>query len=113
MLCERGAIFASGWNFGPRDDDAKPVRWIVEYVANRWGGGAQWNVDNAPQPHEAHYLKLDIAKAKAGLGWSPRMELSQALDWVVEWSKQRQSGADMRAICVNQIRAYQSQQEKR
>lgn len=111
LLYERGASFVGGWNFGPRDDDARTVRWIAEYVANRWGGGVQWSIENVPQPHEAHYLKLDISKAKAGLGWSPRMELSLALDWVVEWSKRRQSGADMRAICVNQIRSYQSMQE--
>ena len=28
-LYEQGCDFAEGWNFGPADEDAKPVQWIV------------------------------------------------------------------------------------
>jgi len=32
-----GAIYAEAWNFGPNDEDAKPVQWIVERLTNVWG----------------------------------------------------------------------------
>jgi len=31
-LDEKGPAFAEGWNFGPDDQDAKPVQWIVEQL---------------------------------------------------------------------------------
>ena len=33
-LCLEGEAFAQAWNFGPRDDDNRPVRWIVERLAS-------------------------------------------------------------------------------
>ena len=39
-LCESGQPFAEGWNFGPNDEDAKPVGWIVDKMAALWGAGA-------------------------------------------------------------------------
>lgn len=45
---------AEGWNFGPVDEDAKPVQWIVEQLTAQWGEGASWQLDGNPQPHEAH-----------------------------------------------------------
>jgi len=54
-------------SFGPNDEDAKPVQWVVERLIDAWsagwGEGARWQLDPNPQPHEAHYLKLDCAKA--------------------------------------------------
>lgn len=36
-----GPAFAEGWNFGPVDEDAKPVEWIVEQLTGLWGGGCR------------------------------------------------------------------------
>ncbi|WP_243688242.1 hypothetical protein [Geotalea toluenoxydans] len=36
-LHEVGPRFAEGWNFGPRDEDAKPVEWLVQRLCNGWG----------------------------------------------------------------------------
>ena len=60
---------AGAWNFGPRDEDTKPVAWIAEQLRQRWGGSVVWQVDGAPHPHEAGYLRLDCAKARDRLGW--------------------------------------------
>ena len=69
------AAFASGWNFGPADEDARPVSWIVERLRERWpdeveiatsvdgdsgGGGGGGKVAMA--------LKLDSSKARTRLG---------------------------------------------
>jgi CDP-glucose 4,6-dehydratase len=90
---------AGAWNFGPRDEDARPVQWIVERVCALWGDGAAWILDDATQPHEARYLKLDISKAQAGLGWRPHWTLAQALDTIVAWHRAWLAGADMHHYC--------------
>ena len=107
-LFERGPIFAEGWNFGPNDEDAKPVGWIVEQMAALWGDDAQWQVDTADHPHEAHYLKLDISKARSLLDWHPVLRLKDTLALIIDWSKQRQAGANMRQLTLAQLQNYQA-----
>jgi CDP-glucose 4,6-dehydratase len=101
-LCTEGAAAAEAWNFGPADDDARPVQWIVEYVAARCPG-LSWKHDASPQPHEAAYLKLDSGKARARLGWKPRWRLEAALDKTLEWHDAWRRGGDMRQITLSQI----------
>lgn len=107
-LFGQGSDFAEGWNFGPIDDDAKPVGWIVEQMAALWGADAQWQVDTGVHPHEAHYLKLDISKAHSRLNWRPSMRLKDALALIIDWSKQRKAGANMRQLTLAQIQTYQA-----
>jgi CDP-glucose 4,6-dehydratase len=97
---------AEAFNFGPQDEDARPVQWILERMVQRWGPQARWVHDISEQPHEANYLKLDISKAKARLGWQPRWRLAQALDHIVTWHRAWLEHADMRALCLQQITAY-------
>lgn len=106
-LYEDGTSYAEGWNFGPNDEDAKPVAWIVERLAEMWGGGAEWQLDAGEHPHEATYLKLDISKVRSRLGWHPALRLADALELITDWSKQRQAGVDVRELTLNQIQTYQ------
>ena len=105
-LWDNPATAADAWNFGPRDDDARPVQWIVERMCALWGDGAGWERDLSVQPHEAHYLKLDISKARAALGWQPRWTLAQALENIVAWHRAWLSGADMRAYCIAELERF-------
>jgi CDP-glucose 4,6-dehydratase len=107
-LFEQGADYAEGWNFGPTDEDAKTVGTIVKDMAAMWGSGATWEIDAGEHPHEAHYLKLDISKARSRLDWHPRLRLDDALQQIVQWSKHRQAGADVRQLTLDHIQAYQS-----
>jgi CDP-glucose 4,6-dehydratase len=95
--------YAEAWNFGPNDEDAKPVEWIVERLTQSWGEGAHWELDKDVNPHEAQYLKLDISKVKSLLGYEPRLELGTTLDWVTQWYKAYHNGDDMRQITQQQI----------
>jgi CDP-glucose 4,6-dehydratase len=105
-----GAAFAEPWNFGPNDEDTKPVQWVVERLIDAWraggGEGARWQLDPNPQPHEAHYLKLDCAKAKTRLGWSPRWPLAEAIHRIIAWQRALHAGADMRAWSLAEIAEY-------
>jgi CDP-glucose 4,6-dehydratase len=101
-----GQDWAEGWNFGPRDDDAKPVQWIVERMVAQWGGEATWQLDGGTHPHEAHYLKLDISKASSRLEWQPRWNLEQALERITAWHRAWLSGQDMQRLCLAQIAEF-------
>lgn len=106
-LWEDGAAFAEAWNFGPDDDDVRAVEWVVDRLAGLWGADASWRLDGDPhQPHEAQYLKLDCAKAKARLGWHPRWGLEQALQKIVQWYRAYHDHADMRTVTLTQVAAY-------
>ncbi|MDV3457495.1 CDP-glucose 4,6-dehydratase [Sphingomonas sp. HF-S4] len=99
--------FADAWNFGPSDEDARPVGWIVERMRAAWGGGSAAAVaDSGPRPHEAGLLRLDCSKARAALGWRPALSLDQALDWIVAWHKAVGDGTDARAVTLAQIADY-------
>lgn len=103
-----GPAYVGGWNFGPQDSDARNVAWIVEFLTHVWGEGAAWCLDELPQPHEAHYLKLDISKARMHLGWEPCWHLEQALDAVVSWYRSWTLGENMRNFSLGQIKSYQA-----
>lgn len=105
-----GAAYAEAWNFGPEQSDSRSVQWIVEYLCSLVPG-ASWQSDTAPQPHEAHYLKLDNSKSKVRLGWQPRWGLKKALAKTVEWHKAWKQGADMREISLDQIHSYETTAE--
>lgn len=106
-LFHHPADFSEGWNFGPRDEDAKPVSWLVCRLAELWGPDAKWTAASSPEVHEAGILKLDCSKARARLGWVPRLDLDDALDWVIEWHRAYEAGLDAGAVAQDQIRRYQ------
>lgn len=105
-LYEEGPAFAEGWNFGPREDDAMPVQFIVETMVKIWGDDAAWLLDGNEHPHEAHYLKLDCSKARMRLGWQPRWNLVETLERIVKWHKAWIAGEDMLARSRNEISEY-------
>ena len=111
MLAKRlyahGAEFAEGWNFGPCDDDARPVSWIVERLAEM-RNDVHWQCDESQQPHEANYLKLDSSKARSRLYWLPRWRLHAALQKTLDWHQAWRRGEDMHAVTLEQINQYQT-----
>ncbi|HHH43558.1 MAG TPA: CDP-glucose 4,6-dehydratase [Gammaproteobacteria bacterium] len=106
-LWEEGQEYVGGWNFGPAEQGARPVQWIVERMIEAWGEGATYELDSRPQPHEANYLKLDSSKARALLGWAPKLDLARTLQWLTEWYRACEQGEDMRAYTLAQIGTYQ------
>ena len=105
-LYEQGTDYAEAWNFGPNENDTKPVQWIVEQLIQIWGGDARWDIDKNEYPHEAHYLKLDCSKSKMRLDWEPRWSLTETLAGIVDWQKAYQSGLNMREFSLGQIAHY-------
>ena len=87
-LYEEGTSYVEAWNFGPNDQDAKPLQWIVDNLTKAWDESASWILDEGDHPHETHYLKLDCSKAKARHNWIPKWRLDKALNNIISWQKQ-------------------------
>jgi CDP-glucose 4,6-dehydratase len=103
LLAERAhgdAGFAGGWNFGPPDDDIRPVRWIAERL------GVPWRGDAGAHPAESRAVKLDSSKARMRLGWRPRWSLEEGLARTVAWHRSRRAGEDLRTASLAQIAAF-------
>jgi CDP-glucose 4,6-dehydratase len=97
---------AAGWNFGPVEEDARPVGSMVERIAELWPDDLRWTLDDGPHPHEARYLKLDSSRARGRLGWRPPVALDEALASIVDWYQALREGADMRAVTLGQIESF-------
>ena len=106
-LYNDGMDYAEAWNFGPDQNDAKPVEWIANEIATLWGDGAEWVNDmDVNHPHEANYLKLDSTKANTKLRWHPRWGIKDAIKSIVDWHKNMLAEKPMREITLKQIEAF-------
>lgn len=107
-LAAEGDDYGEGWNFGPYDQDARPVSWVVEKLKSVWGGNARWELDTGHHPREAKLLKLDCSKARTHLGWKPRLSLEQALEWTAGWYRAVCNGQSALAVTLDQIARYEA-----
>ena len=92
------------WNFGPRDEDCKSVRIVLDKIVKMWGDGVAWSIDENNNPHEAGILKLDCSKAKLRLKWNPRWGLNHTLKLIVEWHKNYLNGGDIKENCLKKLK---------
>jgi CDP-glucose 4,6-dehydratase len=106
-LWDEGPAYSGAWNFGPVDEGGRPVSWIVGELVRRWGDGATWRIDRAPQPHEAGILNLDCSKARLQLNWQPQVDLGTALDWTIEWRRRHVAGEHAGKVTEEQIGRFQ------
>ena len=106
VLAERlwfDPTLATAWNFGPPDEDARSVAWIVDQLRARWDGRPVWEPVSGVQPHEARVLKLDSSRSRSQLGWRPPVRLDVALDSIVAWYDACERSADVRDLTISQI----------
>jgi CDP-glucose 4,6-dehydratase len=109
LLEESGEAYAHAWNFGPDLSSDATVGAVAQLMARLWGGEAR--VIEAPStnnPPEHELLRLDSSTSRARLGWQPRWPLQRALEATVAWHRAWLGGADMRAICAEQIGQYEA-----
>jgi len=104
-LYEDQKEYAEGWNFGPNEQDVKPVDWILDRMISKWPNSS-WELDQNSNPHEAGFLKLDITKAKSKLDWHPVWELSHTLEKIIGWHRAWLNKEDIQTICLAEIKEY-------
>lgn len=105
--------FGEAWNFGPASDEARPVSWVVDRLCEFWGDGAHWVPDPGTHPHEAGLLQVDASKARARLGWTPRLSLEGGLRWTVDWYRRVAAGEDAAALTLEQIERFEGVEYQR
>ena len=110
LLAERldrdAAGFGDAWNFGPVEEDARPVSWVVSRVVEQWGEGAAWSSVSTDGPYEPASLKLDASRARMMLGWAPRLRLAEGLAWTVEWHRRLHAGTPAMTLIDEQLSCY-------
>ena len=107
-LCSEGSAFAGAWNFGPSIEDTQPVSALVERLSQKFSSEVKWEIDAGEHPHEARFLKLDISKAVADLGYRPRISLRTALEMTAGWYQEYLDGGDMLGVTQRQIDDFTS-----
>ncbi len=104
-LWDRPAL-AGAYNFGPATEGAAPVRAVVNLARAAYGEGeVRWG-DGTEGPHEAGILALDIAKARATLGFEPLWATAQAVGRSLAWYRAQRDGAAAQMLCEAEIAAY-------
>jgi CDP-glucose 4,6-dehydratase len=108
QLLAQHAKFATAYNFGPGDEDIWTVERMATKLVRMWGSGASWVRDLAPGPHEDHFLRLDVSKARSELGWKPRLKTEAALEWTMAWYRAWNQGDNMAEFTGTQIIQYEA-----
>lgn len=109
VLCQAlykdGKKYDQGWNFGPKYEDCKSVKWIITKIQEYYKD-LKWSTPKKNYLHEAGFLKLDISKAQKLLNWKPKWNIETALNKIYEWHDNYVNHNDMRKITFEQIKNY-------
>lgn len=85
-LYEGKTVFSDTWNFGPNDESFVEVEAVVKQILTHLGKG-EYEVQEDHSKHEANILKLDTTKAKSLLGWRPRLDFNENIEFTAAWYK--------------------------
>lgn len=84
-LLEGRKEFAEAWNFGPSEEGSVTVGEICAQIKAVWPK-IECEIKVQPgQPHEAGLLRLDCAKARTRLPWSPVWDGRTAVEKTTRW----------------------------
>jgi CDP-glucose 4,6-dehydratase len=75
-------------------------------MTTRWGDDAHWFVAPDATKAEAPALQLDSTRARSLLGWTPRVDLDEAIAWTVDGYKALLRGEAASDVMGEQIRRY-------
>ncbi len=92
------------FNVGPDEESEKNVGWIASEFYKAWGKDLKWQQDLSNNPHEANFLKLNNSKIKEIVGWSPKLDIYQAIEMTASWYKTYQEdNKNLRSKTIEQI----------
>ncbi|HEY4031008.1 MAG TPA: CDP-glucose 4,6-dehydratase [Caulobacteraceae bacterium] len=104
-----GEAVEGPWNFGPNAEAEVTVGEIAGRFARAWGPSAPAPVIEPSPLSEAGMLRLDSAKAAAGLDWRPALGLDEAVAMTADWWRaQIADPAGIAAFTSAQIARYEA-----
>lgn len=105
-LADEPDRFSGAWNFGPDERSDITVGDLARRVVELWGSG-RVEIDDPSPLHESAALRLDSSKARAALGWRPRLSFDETVAWTVEWYRAFAAGDGARRLVDAQIARYE------
>lgn len=99
---------SGAYNFGPNTSEAATVREVVELARAAYGLGDVCFGDGSEGPHEAAWLALEVAKARALLGSIARWSLGEAINRTMTWYRAQHDRGDAQALCQAEIADYEA-----
>jgi CDP-glucose 4,6-dehydratase len=100
---------ATAWNFGPDQEESRPVGWLVERLRARWPGEVVVEVGERRPVLESAVPRVDSTRARTRLGWRPPWDLPAAIDATVDWHLAHRDGRDPFAISLEQIERFSAE----
>lgn len=98
---------AGAYNFGPHPQEAGTVELVIKLACHAYGAGVTSYEADSSYLHEAGWLALEIAKARAVLGFTPKWALAESVRRTMAWYRAEQQGANPRKLCEDEITAYE------
>ncbi|RQO31562.1 CDP-glucose 4,6-dehydratase [Taibaiella sp. KBW10] len=97
--------YAKAYNIGPEAADVLEVQTVTELFIKAFGKGTYTIPEQVlAQPHEAHLLLLDNSLIKKDIGFSPKLNALQAIQWTADWYADKTRPATEK--CIQQIDQY-------
>jgi CDP-glucose 4,6-dehydratase len=81
---------------------------VLDCLTTLWGDGAEWRAEPGDHPHEADRLMIDASKARAHLGWKPRLPLYETLARTTDWYRREAQGEDPAQLILGEIKRYEA-----
>ena len=106
-ICAQPAL-AGAYNFGPHTHEAAMVQDVIELARAAYGSGKVRYGDGSERLHEAGWLALEIAKAKAELGIAPHWNLTETVNRTMAWYRAQHQSEDALTLCRNEIADYET-----
>ena len=99
---------AGAYNFGPNTNEAGTVELVIKLASSAFGSGVTKYENNSKNPHEAGWLTLEVAKARAVLGVNPKWHLAETVQRTMAWYQALQRGVNARDLCEIEIAHYEA-----
>jgi CDP-glucose 4,6-dehydratase len=105
-LLTDGKKFSGGWNFGPSAYENYAVGDVVQEVKKIIPSLEVSVPEQKDKLHEAGLLKLDITKSVNLLGWHPKLNFGETIEFTVRGYLEEKEKGNLYNHRVNQIRAF-------
>lgn len=76
--------YSDNWNFGP-DEFSISVKYLLNKFNNYFENNVQIQIDKKKTFKESQLLQLNCDKAKFFLGWKPKLNIQETLDYTANW----------------------------
>ena len=97
----------AAYNLGPNPHEVTTVEEVIKLASTAYGYSVVSYEHNSSRPHEAGWLALETAKARAVLGIEPLWDLVESVRRTMAWYRAQNYGVPARTLCEVDIAQYE------